>query len=313
MGSEHLSVTDINRSAEPVPDFKEEAFAGVQSLSEGLFTVDRENRITFMNPAAQELTGWDLKDALGMPSGIVFRVVNALTREASWQPIAPAMRDNRRYTLLPNTILIRKDLSEMPVDDTVSPIRDLRGQVVGAVITFRDVGTARVLLERVLEQVHRDPLTTLPDRTLLEDRFDRWKHSTTEGTAIAMLYLDLDEFKQINDTLGHVAGDFVLQTMAHRFRAATPETGICCRLGGDEFIVMLEQLRGTELVAEHVDQLQRSTLEPILLGDTSIQITLSLGVARSTDKEISLRELLADADKDMYRAKHARQRLLAEH
>ncbi len=283
----------------------QELLAAVQSLSEGLFIVDRDNRITFMNSAAEALTGWSAQDALGKSSGVVFRVVDGATGEPSWQPIGPAIREDRPYTLLPNTVLIRKDLSTVPIEDTVAPIHNSQGDVHGAVITFRDIAAASELLREVLERVHLDPLTKLPDRTQLEERLNQRRTSTQDAPWFALLYLDLDNFKQINDTLGHLAGDFVLQTTAQRLRLAVPKSDLVCRLGGDEFAVLLEQSLTTDSIEHFVDSLLRLTREPIVYSGIRIEVSISLGVTSRCHNGKGFQELLGCTDAAMYRAKQA--------
>jgi diguanylate cyclase (GGDEF)-like protein/PAS domain S-box-containing protein len=272
--------------------------AAVQSIGDGLILVDRDNKIVYINPAAERLTGWLSQEATGKPAGIVFRIINAITKEADWNPVLPTMEDDRHYLLLPNSLLVRKDGTELPVEDSVSPIHDAAGQVVGATILFRDVEQNRAILLQVLDRAQRDPLTNLPNRAFFEDTLARL---TSREKDHALLYLDLDDFKAVNDTWGHLMGDIILGVLARRLREAAPETSTVCRWGGDEFAVLLRDIRNTEEANDLLTRLQATLAEPIVLQDVTIRINVSIGIAFSTEGLDA--DLLGSADRAMYRAK----------
>ena len=176
---------------------------------------------------------------------------------------------------------------------------------MGAVVTFRDVGQNHALLKQVLQRLHRDPLTGLPDRTRLQEQYEEIKASATEETSYTLLYLGVDNCKQINDTHGHLAGDFVLQTVAKRFRASIPDQYLVCRLGGDEFAALIEEPYEGHLEEPLIYDVLNALQRPILFAGASLEVTVSLGVAVSKERWISFQDLLGYADKSMYRAKRA--------
>ncbi|SEB52037.1 putative bifunctional diguanylate cyclase/phosphodiesterase [Terriglobus roseus] len=275
-------------------------FAAVQTIGDGLILVDRENRIIYINPAAERLTGWFLQDASGKPLGVVFRIINAITKEPDWNPVLPTMEDDQQYLLLPNSLLLRKDGTEVVVEDSVNPIHDAAGEVIGATIVFRDVEKNRAILLQVLARAQRDPLTNLPNRAFFEETLNKLDPKEDH---YALLYLDLDNFKAVNDTWGHLTGDVILGVLARRLRETAPTTSTVCRWGGDEFAVLLRNIRNSEEANGVLVALQAALAEPIALQAATIRINVSIGVALSSKGSVA--GLLGVADHAMYHAKRA--------
>ena len=281
------------------------ALAALNSVTDGVLTVDLDSRIVYMNPAAERLTGWSLQEAVGQPSSEVFRIVNSVTRETEWQPVRATLEDDDAYSLLPHSLLLRRDGAETPIEDSVSPIHDTNGQVSGAAVVFRDVGHMRLLLLKALHRANHDPLTTLPNRTVLKERMKRafTSRQGSVSTSAALLYIDVDHFKQINDSLGHRVGDFVLQVIAKRIAACLRRTDVVCRVGGDEFIALVTEVKNTGSLERVPDSLLRSVREPFLVEGTTIKATVSIGVAIGHTDEGATESLIHDADAAMYAVK----------
>ena len=279
--------------------------AALNSVTDGVLTVDLDSCIVYMNPAAEQLTGWLLHEAVGQPSSDVFKIVNSVTRETEWQPVRAAIQDDDAYSLLPHSLLLRRDGNETPVEDSVCPIHDANGQVSGAAIIFRDVGHTRLLLLKALHRANHDPLTTLPNRTVLKERMKRAFLGRQEraSAAAALLYIDVDHFKHINDSLGHVVGDYVIQVVAKRLAACLRRSDVVCRVGGDEFIAFVPELQDTATLERVVDSLLGSVREPFRVEGTTLKVTISIGVAIIYHDEEATDSFIQDADSAMYAVK----------
>lgn len=277
--------------------------AALNSVTDGVLTVDLDSCIVYMNPAAEQLTGWLLHEAVGQPSSDVFKIVNSVTRETEWQPVRAAIQDDDAYSLLPHSLLLRRDGTETPVEDSVCPIHDANGQVSGAAIIFRDVGHTRLLLLKALHRANHDPLTTLPNRTVLKERMKRAFLGRQGRAAAALLYIDVDHFKHINDSLGHVVGDYVIQVVAKRLAACLRRSDVVCRVGGDEFIAFVPELEETAGLERVVDSLLGSVREPFLVEGTTLRVTVSIGIAIRHHGEEASDSVIQDADSAMYAVK----------
>ena len=283
---------------------KELAQVTLGSIGEGVIRVDRQGRITFLNRAAEEMTGWRYADAIGQPFEGVFTVVNAATGD----PLAPRIRtmlDSGETLRLPaNAILVRRGGGEIAIEDTVAPIRDLAGNVMGAVKVFRDVSDARETTRRLEHSAHHDVLTGLPNRSLLDDRIRQsLAFAARHDKMIALLFMDLDGFKPINDRHGHAAGDLLLRSVADRLRASVRDCDTVSRLGGDEFVVLLGEIGGPDDAGITARRILRDVSCPHLVADLSLHITASIGISIYPEDGHGPETLLRHADLAMYVAK----------
>ena len=203
---------------------KERAQATLESIADAVICTDMSGNITFLNPIAGNMMGWPVKSAIGRRLTEAFRIVDVTTRKPILDPMAKAASENLTGALPSNCVLIHRDGHEVFIEDSVAPIHDREGKVTGAVIVFRDVSAARARAEQLTHLAQHDSLTGLPNRLLFCDRVGQAislarRH---KGQA-AVLFLDLDGFKQINDSLGHAVGDELLQVCRK-----TP-AGLCTR------------------------------------------------------------------------------------
>jgi diguanylate cyclase (GGDEF)-like protein/PAS domain S-box-containing protein len=283
-----------------------DALAAVETISDGVITVDLGSRITFMNKAAERMTGWNRNDSLGQPVIEVFKVVNAATRVVNWNSLQAAMDDNEQYGLLPDSVLISRTGTEIPVEDATTPMHDDQGQVCGATIVFRNMSYSGIMLLRAMHRAQHDPLTNLPNRTLLEDRITQALSSMQHRPhRIAVLFVDLDRFKSVNDVLGHAVGDNVLRMIAKRMTIAVRGSDTVCRLGGDEFVLLLPEVLGTDDVQLIGEKILAAVRVPIVLETNTLRVTASIGIVLEQDSYATAHELLRDADSAMYHAKSA--------
>ena len=221
---------------------KERAQVTLDSIGDAVISTDIEGKITFLNPVAERLTGWAVPEACGLSTDEVFKIVDATTRETIANPMQAAIQRNRVGRLPGNCILIRRDGQEIYIEDHAAAIHGRDGKITGSVIIFRDVSMARKLAEETIHASQHDFLTGLPNRLLLEDRLGQAiALAERHSREVAVLYMDLDGFKHINDSLGHLVGDRLLQSIAERLREQirTPDT--VSRQGGDEFVMLVDR------------------------------------------------------------------------
>ena len=220
---------------------KESAQITLQSIGDGVVTTDIDSHVQYLNPVAEGLTGWELDDAVGVAIDEIFRGFHEETCEPVENPVTIAMRRNRRSKTVRPTLLIRRDGNELYIESTAAPIRDANGNVTGGVLVFHDVSESRELNRRLSYAASHDVLTELVNRTEFESRLKRALNSArAQETSYALLYLDLDQFKIVNDACGHNAGDQLLQQLGALLKSKTRWRDTLARLGGDEFGVLLE-------------------------------------------------------------------------
>jgi len=283
---------------------KERAKVTLDCIGDAVISTDNSRNVAFLNLVAEQMTGWSLKEAAGRPIGEVLRIVNAETHEAIENLMAKAARQDRKGNLPGNSLLIRRDGSEIYIEDSVAPIHNHGGQVVGAVTVFRDVSEARGMAEQIAHAAEHDLLTGLPNRLLLNDRIGQAiALANRRGGQVAVLFLDLDGFKHVNDSLGHPMGDKLLQSIARRLLECVRAPDTVSRQGGDEFIVLLQEIRNPEDVAIAAKRLLKSVAETYSMGQHDLHITTSIGVSLYPDDGMDAETLIKNADTAMYQAK----------
>jgi diguanylate cyclase (GGDEF)-like protein/PAS domain S-box-containing protein len=236
-----LDITERKLYEEALFREKESAHITLQSIGDGVVTTDSESTIDYINPVAEQLTGWRLEDAMGRPVDEVFRTFHEETCEPLENPLTQAISRIRPIKSMRPMLLIRKDGNELYVESTASPIRDGTGRVSGAVLVFHDVSESRELNRRLSYHASHDLLTGLVNRREFEGRIERAiKSAKAREHAFALCYLDLDKFKMVNDSCGHAAGDALLGQVGALLKARVRWRDTLARLGGDEFGVLLE-------------------------------------------------------------------------
>jgi len=208
--------------------------------------------------------------------------------------------------LTPNCILVRRDGRETEIEDSAAPIHDRNGQVTGAVIVFRDVGTALETSRQMSHLAQHDVVTGLPNRLLLHDRLaEAIALGHRRSKPLAVGFLDVDGFKDINDVLGHAAGDRLLRSIAARVSGALRESDTVSRYGGDEFVIVLSEIEHAEDAGSVAEKILQAVSEPHRINAQVINITASLGVTLFPDHGRDADTLIANADAAMYDAKRA--------
>ena len=299
-----VSFTRIKQTADTMHYEKELAEVTLHSIGDAVITTDAQARVEYLNPIAETLTGWSVKAAKGRPLAEVFRIINGVTREPQVNPAEKCLKENRIVGLENNTVLICRDGSERVIEDSAAPVRDREEKVVGAVMVFYDVTLMRNSTHLLSYHATHDALTGLVNRREIERDLTRLvENAKLEGKEHVLGYLDLDQFKVVNDTCGHIAGDKLLRQLAFHLKGRVRDTDTLARLGGDEFGVLLDScpLEAAHRLAEGLLR-AINDFRFVWEGET-FEIGASIGMVRITPQSGSPAELLAQADSACYAAK----------
>jgi diguanylate cyclase (GGDEF)-like protein/PAS domain S-box-containing protein len=281
---------------------KERAQVTLNSIGDAVICTDVAGNVTFLNAVAEKLTGWTRQAAAGQPMAEVFRVLDGVSSEAASKP-AP-IDQNRSDRAPSNRILVRGDGLVISIEDCVAPIHDRKGQVTGTVIVFRDVSAARAMAKQIAHSAEHDFLTGLPNRMLLNERIGQAiALSPRRLSKVAVLFLDLDGFKHINDSLGHPVGDKLLKSIAERLMDCVRGSDTVSRQGGDEFVILLAELHSVENVAILARRILEAVAEAHSIDKHDLHITASIGVSVYPDDGRDAEALIKNADTAMYQAK----------
>ncbi|MCP3869506.1 MAG: EAL domain-containing protein [Gammaproteobacteria bacterium] len=275
------------------------ALSTLKMLAEAVLSINEDGRIRYLNPAAESLTGWKAKDAIGEACDRVFRAVDESQRTSfSYRLHRADIGGLPRYW-----VLTRRDRSECIVRASFACLDEPKSDR-GMVITFSDVTHERRLAEQIRYQASHDSLTDLPNRMLLQDRLvQAMARAQRSGSTIAILYTDLDDFKKYNDSMGHSFGDQLLRAIADRLREVIRAVDTVARVGGDEFVVLVEQLSDEQQALSIAEKLASSARELVLISGQEVFVTLSIGVSFFPQHGTTNADLLKNADVAMYRAK----------
>jgi diguanylate cyclase (GGDEF)-like protein/PAS domain S-box-containing protein len=253
---------------------------------------------------AEKMTGWSRQEAVGRPVTEVFRILDATSCETIPIPMGIALGQDRTQQMPLNCILIRRDGVEVPIEGSIAPIHDRQGKAMGAVLVSRDVSIARAASLQMSHSAEHDFLTGLPNRMLLNDRCTQAiVLARRHAKQTAVMFLDLDGFKHINDSLGHSVGDRLLQSIAGRLVDCARASDTVSRPGGDEFIVLLSEMQHPEDAAIAARRVLQAVAEPHSIGEHELHITASIGVSIYPDDGLDAETLIKNADTAMYQAK----------
>jgi diguanylate cyclase (GGDEF)-like protein/PAS domain S-box-containing protein len=285
---------------------KESAQITLQSIGDGVITTDAACNVEYINPVAEELTGWKVDDASGRPIDEIFRGFHEETCEPLENPLAVSIRRDRAIKSVRPTLLIRRDGNELYIESTASPIRDGKGVVTGGVLVFHDVSESRDLNRRLSYHASHDILTGLVNRREFENRVERaLKSAKARETSYALLYLDLDQFKIVNDSCGHSAGDALLGQLGALLKSKIRWRDTLARLGGDEFGVLLESC-SLEEAMNTAETLRMAIGEyKFVWEERNFRLGVSVGVVPITADNEDVAALLTAADSACAAAKEA--------
>jgi len=283
---------------------KERLRVTLSCIGDAVITTDVAGNVTYLNPVAEDMTGWTSQEANGLPLPEVFQIANAQTNEPVPNPIEKVLRDKENVSLTPNTVLIQRGGKTFPIEDSAAPIRDQHGEIMGAVLVFHDVTHAQKMAMAMTYQATHDALTGLINRHEFERRLElalqTGKQDSKEHT---LLYVDLDQFKVVNDSCGHIAGDELLKQLTGVLQAKLRGSDTLARLGGDEFGVLLEGCPTGPAV--RIAELLRQTVHEFrFTWDGKIfPLGASIGLVTFSDGEETLSDVLRMADAVCFLAK----------
>ena len=283
---------------------KERAQVTLDSIGDAVITTDVLGIVEYLNPIAEALTGWTTLEAVGRPLEQVFQIVNEKTSTPVENPIVRCLREGRIVGLANHTVLIHREGQRVAIEDSAAPIRDRQAAVIGGVLVFHDVSDKRNLMRELAHQAHHDALTGLPNRLLFNEHLNQaLAQAKRKRSRLAVLFLDLDHFKLINDTLGHNMGDLLLKACSDRLMQALREGDTIARQGGDEFLVLLPEIRQEEEAASIAERILTVFLKPFVLEWNEVFISTSVGISLYPNDGSDLETLVKQADTAMYYAK----------
>lgn len=294
----------LQQSARALFEEKERTQVTLHSIGDAVIATDRCGIIEYLNPAAESLLGCTSTTARGQPLGAIFRLDGESDHRSRLDVIARCLERNELLRLPENCILIDREGRKYAVRGSAAPIRDQRGRVLGVVVALGDITEARRLTEQMAHQATHDALTQLPNRYLFHDRLNQAiAHARRASQSFAILFVDLDHFKKVNDSLGHGAGDVLLQAAAARLLACKRQEDTIARLGGDEFVLVLENLHQEEGAATLARKILEALAPPFQIEGHECFITASIGISLFPKDGEDAETLLKNADIAMYRAK----------
>ncbi|HEX3527011.1 MAG TPA: diguanylate cyclase, partial [Thermoanaerobaculia bacterium] len=284
------------------------------SIGDGVIRTDASGRIDYLNPTAERLTGWHADDAVGRPLGEVFQVVDEVTRIRLADPIQSCLKEGKTLESPGQTLLISADGTECAIRDAATPVFTPAGRPDGAVVVFKDVTQLRSKEREMVYLANHDVLTGLINRREFETRLKRaLRNARSDGREHVLLYLDLDEFKVVNDSCGHQAGDELLQQITALLRSRVRRSDTLARLGGDEFGVLLEDcpLGQARQIAEEI----RRTIREFRFRckDQIFEVGVSMGFVPIDRNSGDLPQTMNAADAACYTAKQGGKNRVHEH
>jgi diguanylate cyclase (GGDEF)-like protein/PAS domain S-box-containing protein len=298
-------ITERKKAETAVFQAKERAQVTLQSIGDAVITTDSQGRIDYMNPVAESLTGWENREAQTQLIGDVLTVVDEATREASESPVMRCLREGRMLGLSEHTVLVNRRGQELAIQDSAAPIRDRAGNLIGAVMVFHDVSKERRLHRALHYQASHDALTGLINRREFENRLTAAVENARQdaGSRHALLYLDLDQFKLVNDTCGHPAGDQLLKQITGVLQSRVRSGDTLARLGGDEFGILLQScsLDQALRIAESLRQAIRDYR--FIWQDGVLEVGASIGIVEITNDTSTVANVMSAADVACYSAK----------
>jgi len=285
----------------------EAASAVLDAIGEAVLRTDTRGNVIYLNGMAVKMSGWSREEALGQPISDVLRIVDRANGTAIRNVVEVTINEDKTVRLRANCkscVLIRRDGLEFGVEIAVADTHDQDGTVTGAVVAFRDVSAARATSVEMSHLAQHDSLTDLPNRILFKDRLTQAiALAVRQDKQLAVMFLDLDHFKKINDSLGHGVGDQLLQSVAKRLVTCVRRTDTVSRLGGDEFVILLSQVARGDDAAVSARKIIRALAAPHIIDNKSLDINVSLGISRFPIDGPDAETLMDNADTAMYDAK----------
>jgi diguanylate cyclase (GGDEF)-like protein/PAS domain S-box-containing protein len=298
-------ITDQKRAIEQLQENQDKLSLILESTAEAIYGIDAQGICTFCNPACLRLLGYENSEQLVGKN--IHELIHHSLRDGS--PLSlddcPILRTFRagRGTHVDSEVMWKADGTSFPVEYWSYP-QCREGAVIGAVVTFVDITERKLAQERIQFLAYYDALTGLPNRTLLQDRLNTaLAGARRHQEKVALLFLDIDRFKVINDSLGHSIGDVLLKQVAERLRNSAREQDTVARLGGDEFLIVLTAIRSLSGIGVAADRFLKAMATPFVIQEHSLTVTCSLGITIFPEHGEDSESLLKNADVALYSAK----------
>jgi len=293
-------VTERVRMEEALRQSEEKYRSILEEIEEGYYELDLAGNINFVNKSACRQFGYSEEELIGTNYRAYVLKEDLKSVYKAWNKVYRTGEPLKSYPFA----TVRKDGTQMFVENSVSPLRDKAGKIVGFRAVSRDVTEHKQYEQKIAEMATHDSLTGLPNRTLLSDRLTMGLAlSRRSGNRLAVLMLDLDKFKTINDTLGHGVGDQLLKAVAERLTSVTRKSDTIARIGGDEFVLVLPQVCQPANASRLAQRILDVFREPLVFDGHQLNITTSIGIAVYPEDGKDIEILLKNADTAMYRAK----------
>lgn len=301
-----MDISDRKQAESQVFEEKERFRVTLSSIGDAVITVDVAGRVTYLNPVAEMMTDWRLDLARGEPVEVVMPIVNSVDGSPLRNPVRLALELQDTVGLAADTALVRRDGQRFDIEDSASPIKDRHGEIIGAVMVFHDVSEMRSMAIRMAHLAQHDALTGLPNRLMLYDRAEQAiALAQREQEQVAVMYLDLDRFKTVNDSLGHEVGDRLLVDFARRLSGAMRHSDTLSRQGGDEFVILQTGLKDPAQAGHLARKLLRLCSEPFVVQGRELNVSVTIGIALFPGDGNNFDELAKHADAALYAAKNA--------
>lgn len=283
---------------------KQLALVTLESIGDAVITTNMQSQVTYLNPVAERMTGWTKSEATGKPILEVFRILNESTRKLAANPVDVVLAHGATCGLANHTLLVSKTGLEYDIEDSAAPIRAEDGTLFGVVLVFHDVTDTKKMAHKMTYLAEHDFLTDLPNRLLLTDRTTQALNSAARrNSKAALMFLDIDHFKKINDTLGHAVGDQLLKALSKSLQTCLRNTDTISRLGGDEFVILLPEIAHSYAPAEIAEKILTVTKNSFLIDTHELRISISMGIAVYPEDGTTAEVLTKNADAAMYHAK----------
>ncbi|WP_423196248.1 MULTISPECIES: diguanylate cyclase [unclassified Cupriavidus] len=299
-------ITEQRRLTSALFEEKERLHITLRSIGDAVICTDAVMRVTFLNPIAEQLTGWSMDAAMGQPLEQVFRIVDELTGEVIPSPVEQCLQSLRPAYLQEGAVLQSLTGERHDVQDSAAPVLTGNGDVLGAVLVFQDITTSRALQRELAHSATHDALTGLPNRAWFEKRLrEACDAARQQGHRSALCFIDLDRFKIVNDTAGHGAGDVLLRELGYVIRHHVRPDDLLARLGGDEFALLLK-----DCTVDQADHVCQKVIDAIrgrrFPWDGRVyDVGASIGIAAIDSEAPPVGELMSRADVACYAAKAA--------
>lgn len=297
-------VTPRKQAEDALWQEKERAQVTLDSIGDAVITTDVHGVVEYLNPVAEMLTRWKREDAVGHGVDKVFVIFNEQTGAPVDNPVTRCLREGNVVGLANHTVLLNREGRRFAIEDTVAPIRSRHGQIMGAVLVFHDVSDKRILLRQLVYQEQHDALTGLPNLLLFREHLTQaMALSRHQQKRLAVLVLNLNRYKLINDTFGHNKGDLLLQKISRRLADALPPEATLARQGGDEFLILLPLVERESDIARTAGSLLATFAQAFQLDAKALYPSATIGISIFPCDSDDPETLLQQANTALHHAK----------